>query len=373
MKIRLAIAFSSGLLFFSCASLIPASGPSTVAVKTSGKITVVNLTPSEAYKLKELEDSQNQQKISSWQRVEPYSPTIGKGDVLAIRIYETPPSVLLSGANLPNPLDLPPREVDDEGFINLPFIGRLKVAGKKPQEVASIIQEKLKSIAHKPQVIVQIVKFASSKVIVVGNVARNGEYALNYNNQKLLDILSEAGGVTSPPQKTIVKLVRGNKTLEIPLQKILENPSLNINLKPGDIVSVVYKTNSATFLGAVGKSQELEFEATGINLAQALGRVGGLNDNLAHAKGIFVFRWEDPGILKELKIQYKTIAPNGKVPVVYNIDLSQPISFFTLKNFELKNGDIVYVATAPAVQLGKFLGMIRDIVQPIFMVKVLTR
>ena len=46
-------------------------------------------------------------------------------------------------------------------------------------------------------------------------------------------------------------------------------------------------------LGAVTKNEELSFEAQGISLTQALGRIGGLIDKRADASGVFIFRFED--------------------------------------------------------------------------------
>lgn len=72
-------------------------------------------------------------------------------------------------------------------------------------------------------------------------------------------------------------------------------------------------------------------------------------------------------------MQPRAITQDGRVPTVYNFDLSKGESFFLLREFELKDKDIVYVSTAPAVQLRKFLQTISDIITPIFQIRILTR
>jgi len=368
--VKVALLLSLGFLG-GCASLIPQSGPTAGAVKRSEDILVLELTPSLAKRLEGARREERKEKLSEFM-TSPYSPAIGAGDILEITLYEAPPPVLLGFSEEGGTVSvtLPPQRVDDEGFISVPFVGRVKVAGKRPEDVAKEIEEALKGIANQPQAVVRILQFNSSQVTVLGHVARSGPIALDYNTLTLLDVIARAGGATSPINKTLVKLTRNGKTIILPLRDVLSNPEMNVYLKPGDVVTLVYKTQSATFLGAFTNNTELEFEAQGITLSQAFGRVGGLNDNLANVKGVFLFRFENPEILKKAGIN---VNKTEKIPVVYTIDMSNPSSFFVLREVKLRDGDILYVADAPAVQLGKFLGMLRDVIQPVFMIDVMTR
>src|SRR5207247_1367833 len=47
--------------------------------------------------------------------------------------------------------------------------------------------------------------------------------------------------------------------------------------------------------------------------------------------------------------------PEGKVPVIYSIDLKDPRSFFLAQTFPMRNRDVLYVANAPAAELQKVL------------------
>jgi len=347
MKKFILISFFATVLS-GCSYMLPQAGPSAASIVSSSYvgnyITLVKLNPITAYKVSSF-SSNLREKLKLF-KTEPYSPKIDKGDIVEIFIYETPPAVLFSSLHSPSislssgisSFSIPAQMVDEEGYISVPFIGRIYVKGKTPDQVSREIEEKLKGKANNPQVIVRLSEVRSSYVTVFGNVGQSRLVPLSYNVRTLLDVLGAVGGVTSPIKKTLVRINRDGKEIVLALEDILKNPYLNINLKPGDKITVMYKTKSAVFLGASGKNEELEFEAKGIDLSQALGRVGGLRDDKAHAKGLFIFRFEDPSVLKKLGLKPKALTRNGKVPVVYSIDMSEPTSIFTLKNFQLKDG-----------------------------------
>jgi polysaccharide export outer membrane protein len=50
--------------------------------------------------------------------------------------------------------------------------------------------------------------------------------------------------------------------------------------------------------------------------------------------------------------------PEGKVPVVYEVNLKNPETFFVAQGFPVLNRDVLYVANSPGAELQKFLGII---------------
>jgi polysaccharide export outer membrane protein len=140
------------------------------------------------------------------------------------------------------------------------------------------------------------------------------------------------------------------------LDAIIRDPRQNIVLQPGDVITALFQPLSLTVLGATGKNEELNFEAQGITLAQALGRAGGLQDARADARAAFIFRYEDPKAMDWPTPPVTT--PDGKVPVIYQVNLKDPASFFVAQNFPVDNKDILYVANSPAAELQKFLNMV---------------
>ena len=132
-------------------------------------------------------------------------------------------------------------------------------------------------------------------------------------------------------------------------------------LQPGDVVTALYQPLSFIALGATGKNEEVVFEAQGISLAQALARSGGLQDQRADAKGVFIFRFEDPLVLGATG-DNPQLMPDGTVPVIYRVDLKDPRSFFAAQGFPMRNKDVMYIANAPAAELQKFLNILTSVV-----------
>jgi len=124
-------------------------------------------------------------------------------------------------------------------------------------------------------------------------------------------------------------------------------------------------------LGATGRNDELPFEAQGLTLAQALARAGGLNDARADARGVFVFRLEDPHVLPPDSVD--RVGNKGRVPVVYVLDLSDPASLFVAQGFPIKHRDVLYVSNAPAAELQKFLNLVWGAALPALNLLNLTR
>ncbi len=290
---------------------------------------------------------------------------VGAGDVLEVSVWEAPPAALF-GVALVDPraglattrqTTFPEQIVNADGVINVPFAGTVPVAGKTPQQVESDLVMRLKGKANQPQVLVRVIRNATSNVTVVGEVAASTRMPLTAKGERLLDAVAAAGGVRQPVGKITLQLSRGGKVMAMPLDSVIQDPKQNVYLQPGDVVTALFQPLSFTALGATGRNEEVNFEAQGITLAQALGRVAGVRDAQADARGVFIFRFEDPGIVKA-EGQSLPQTPEGKVPVVYRVDLKDPRAFLVAQNFPMKNKDVVYVANAPAAELQKFLNIL---------------
>ncbi|HYN54426.1 MAG TPA: polysaccharide export protein, partial [Methylotenera sp.] len=173
-----------------------------------------------------------------------------------------------------------------------------------------------------------------------------------------------AGGPKQPPSKTTVQITRGIKAYSLPLETILNDSTQNISLVPGDLVTVLFQPKSFTALGATNKNEEVNFETQGISLAQALARTGGLNDNRADAQGVFIFRFEDRASI-DWPAEPKELTADGKVAVIYRVDLKDPASFFNVQNFKIENKDVLYVSNAPITETQKFLNVLFSVTYPI--------
>jgi polysaccharide export outer membrane protein len=310
----------------------------------------------------------------------PQSERLGPGDVVTVDIWEAPPATLfgqpmfaptaiagpqLSGAH---PTTLPDQMIDAEGFISVPFAGRIHAAGQTTTEVEQEIVRRLNGKANQPEAMVRLTHNRSRNVTVVGEVTNSLRVPLTPSRERLLDALAAAGGVRQPVSKMTIQVTRGDDVQSLPLDTIIRDPKQNVALQAGDVITAIFAPLSFTALGASGKNEEINFEAQGITLAQALARAGGLVDAQSDARGVFIFRFEKKDALPWPR-QPATITPEGMVPVVYRINLKDPGSFFVMQSFAMNNKDLVYVSDAPVAELQKFLNIVFSVVYPILNAK----
>ena len=301
-----------------------------------------------------------------------FAYVIGAGDMVEVSIWEAPPAALF-GSGLIDPrmgpattrvTAFPEQMVNSDGTINIPFAGQVPAAGRSSQQIEQEIVRRLKGKANQPQVLVRMIRNNTANVTVVGEVATSMRMPLTARGERLLDALAAAGGVRQPVNKMTLQVTRGDQVQALPLDMIIRDPKQNIVLQPGDVITSLFQPLSFTVLGAVAKNEELNFEAQGITLAQALARVGGLEDSRADAQGVFIFRFEAPTAM-DLQGKTPLMTPEGKIPVIYRVNLKDPATFFVAQSFPVQNKDVLYVSNAPAAELQKFLNILVSIVYPI--------
>lgn len=57
--------------------------------------------------------------------------------------------------------------------------------------------------------------------------------------------------------------------------------------------------------------------------------------------------------------------PEGKIPVIYRVNLKDPATFFVAQSFPVQNKDVLYVSNAPAAELQKFLNVVVSAIYPV--------
>ncbi len=295
---------------------------------------------------------------------------IGPGDVVDVTIWEAPPAMLFGAITLDpaagpvttRGVTFPEQMVTSDNTIAIPFAGRVSVKERTTQEIEREIVVRLYGKANQPQVLVRVIKNNSSNVTVVGEVNNSTLMALTPKGERLLDALATSGGVKETTNRMAVQLSRANMTATMALHSIIQDPKQNILLKPGDVVTALYQPQTFSVLGATGKNEEVPFEAQGISLAQALARSGGLVDNRADARGVFIFRFEDAKLVDA--DHPLTAGADGMVPVIYQVDLRDPASFFVTQNFPVQNHDVIYVANSPEAEFSKFMKLLISVAMP---------
>ncbi len=368
---RLPLAFGLALLLTACAQM-PSTGPDLDEVQkktVAASIQLVDVDDSTARAL--LANRRPNLFSDSLGSPAGRAALIGSGDALEVSIWESPPATLFGGGvtdtrapSSTRAVTFPEQTVDRDGFISIPFAGRIRAAGLSPQAVEAEVASRLKGKANQPEVLVRLTRNVSSTVTIVGEVTNSVRMPLTSGGERLLDALAAAGGVRQPVNKMTVQITRGDSFHALPLDLVIRDPRQNVPLMPGDVITALFQPLSFTAMGATGKNEEVNFEAQGITLAQALARSGGLLDARSSPQGVFVFRLESKQALK-WPAQPVLTTPDGLVPVVYRFDLRDPRSFFVMQSFPMSNKDVLYVSNAPAAELQKFLNLVFSVAFPV--------
>ncbi len=131
--------------------------------------------------------------------------------------------------------------VGPEGTIDYPLVGRVVVAGRLPNEIATTLREQLTAFVHRPQVSVLVREMNSKRVIVYGQVQKPGTFPYT-DAMTIVQAISLAGGFTSMAQRERVVISRVDKNkqeiIEINLLKISDGKAPNRFISPGDEVYV---------------------------------------------------------------------------------------------------------------------------------------
>ncbi|QFS83840.1 Polysaccharide biosynthesis/export protein [Roseivivax sp. THAF40] len=277
------------------------------------------------------------------------SDIISPGDILGLTIWENVDDGLLAGEGA-NATALEEVQVDGQGFIFVPYAGRVRAAGNTPESIRRIITDRLADQTPDPQVQVRRIAGDGSTVTVVSASGTSGVFAIERPTRTLSAMLAQAGGVSIPPEIAQVSVQRGGQTGKIWFQDLYENPNMDIALRAGDKILIQEDTRSFTALGALGGQARVPFETQTLSAVEALATVGGLVATTSDPTGVFIFRNEPAEIANQVLGRNDLI---GAQRMVYVLDLTQPNGMFTARDFVVRDQDTLYVTEAPFVQWDK--------------------
>ena len=274
------------------------------------------------------------------------SDTINPGDILNLSVYENVVEGLLAGPESDVAL-IEEVQVDGEGYIFIPYAGRIRAAGRSPEQLREAITAELDVQTPDPQVIVRRVAGDGSTVSVLGTVGAQGVYPIERPNRTLAAMLATAGGVAIEPEIAQVQITRGDHSDRIWLMDLYDNPTLDIALRDGDRIMVQQDQRAFSVLGATGTQNRVPFESQALSAIEAIAQVGGLSPATADPTGVFVFRNEPAEIANAVLGRDDLV---GDQRFAYVLDLTAPTGMFLARDFAIRDGDTVYVTEAPSVQ-----------------------
>jgi len=290
---------------------------------------------------------------------------VGPGDVLDINIYEAGVTLFASSSpataagQLSAPgvqvQKLPPTRIDDLGNITIPYAGMLHVGGLTTAEIEATIRNSLRGLSQNPQIIVTLNQAITNTIIVGGEVARPGRLVLQTNRESLSDVIALAGGYRGNSKDLMVRIMRGDASADVRINDIVENPALDVRIRPGDRLMLVDDPRTYSILGASGRIEQVPFRRSAVSLAEAIATAGGTNPNLGDPAAIFLFR-------------YVVDAEGKEVPRVYHINMMQTGAYFIAQKFTMQDKDVLYFGNAAANQPSKLVQLISQLFSPILTV-----
>jgi polysaccharide export outer membrane protein len=349
-------------------SFFPVNGPSSADIEAGRSETIpyqlVKLTP-ETIDILAANEPKGLAGAFTDQRP-PSKIVFGIGDVVSITVFEAAAGGLFipleAGVRPGNFVTLPDQIVDNNGNISIPYAGLIKTAGRDNVQVQNDIVSKIKNRAIEPQVIVALSQQRTSLISVIGSVNTPLRFAVPMTGarDRVLDAITRAGGISGPGYASWVMLERGGRRATVPFENLVMNAANNIYILPGDRIYVYQEQQRFLAFGANGintagfSQTEVNFDAWRLNLAEAVGKAGGLGDVQADPGAVFLYRQEPREVAKLLGADMTRF--NGPlVPVIFQIDFRDPGGYFLATKFQMRNDDIIFVANARSYEASKVL------------------
>ena len=131
-----------------------------------------------------------------------------------------------------------------DGYVQLPFIGNVKMEGLTLDEAKEVLMESLTQYLRIPDLSLLITSYGPRKVYVMGEVAHPGLVNLSIDNMNAYAALASAGGWTSHGRSTrtqIIRVIDGTMYYRrLDMKKYIKKHDLtqNVMVEDGDIIYV---------------------------------------------------------------------------------------------------------------------------------------
>lgn len=162
-------------------------------------------------------------------------------DRLEISLYKDPDqNVLAQASELGQSIHKGGLLVNASGYVSLPLVGKVKVAGFTQSRAASLITHRYKKYINTPSVYLEVL---NKRLFVLGEVKNPGVVKIDKEKMTLFEALAFAGDVTDSAQRTNIVVLSANtkgkmNIRHIDLTQFDGMNYSNMMLRPNDIVYV---------------------------------------------------------------------------------------------------------------------------------------
>lgn len=171
--------------------------------------------------------------------------------------------------------------VGPDGRITVPQLGVLYVGGLTREEIAQLVQTRLKPRFLDPAVDVLISVYNNNRIYVLGQVGEPGEYSFE-RRPRLLSALAAADGLSQVEGEATCGIIRGSEiAIEVDLGMLTDNGNrtADIPLKPGDIVHVRGTSHPAFYVLGEVRNPGIYSQESDTDIVRAIAEAGGLTED----------------------------------------------------------------------------------------------
>jgi polysaccharide biosynthesis/export protein len=260
---------------------------------------------------------------------------------------------------------LPNQQIDSHGNIFVPYAGQIPAVGKTVAQVDQEIVDRIKNRAIEPQAVVSLVTQNSSLVTVIGEIngattaSPTGRVVPQPAGERLLDVITRAGGLKDQGQDTWVVLERQGRRAAAPFGSLIYEPGNNIWVWPNDTIYLYKEPQTFLAFGASGIQGQFPFSAGPtssawrMTLAEGLATAAGLLDLVADPGSVFLYRREPRELAEKLGVDCSKM-DGPTVPIVYSANFADPAGYFLATQMQMRDKDVIFAANAQSVEITKF-------------------
>ena len=236
--------------------------------------------------------------------------------------------------------------IDQDGMIDLPFIGKVKIDGLTINDAQNILTEVIQQFYKNPDLQIKIEEFNSSKVYIVGAVRNQITINLDQKPIRLIEAAIQANFNPSAADKlfgTKGFLRRDDKVYKINLENAFksEDDKENFYLKKNDVIFIDRNSDAIHVFGEVTKPG-IYFPNMDYSLTELIS-TSGLNQLTANAKKVFVIREKFNSFLEV---------------DIFQLDIRNPVNLIAGRKFLLREKDIVFVPPTEIVKWNRTISLL---------------